>query len=190
MTRSRTERLTPRRIHQIVRKAVEKRIVDDGAHHAKTVIDSPSAGDAAHRRGGRRRRRQAIAPLLNALDRVDRCQRVANASRVYDDKARKKLFDKFNRVVANLGADETRKAEAVGREAESPDSGQTRGSTDDKKKCLGGRRKLLKRLDSDKENKVNSFAFLCFSLLGLGWIWLDLAQFGSGLEFPWTDQRA
>ena len=35
------------------------------------------------------------------------------------------------------------------------DEGLRRGSGTRKKKCPGGRRKPLKRLDSDKENKVN-----------------------------------
>ena len=45
----------------------------------------------------------AIAPLLKVLDRLDRYQRTAKVNEVYDDEARKKLFEKLNRVAANLG---------------------------------------------------------------------------------------
>jgi hypothetical protein len=40
------------------------------------------------------------------LDRLDRYQTVAGASQAYDDESRKKLFEKINRVAANLGIDE------------------------------------------------------------------------------------
>jgi hypothetical protein len=56
------------------------------------------------------KRPPAIAPLLKVLDPLDRYQRVDNASQVYDDEARKKLFDKINRVAAGLGVEEARKA--------------------------------------------------------------------------------
>jgi hypothetical protein len=59
-----------------------------------------------------------------------------------------------------------------------------------KKKRPWGRRKSLKRLDSDKEIRVNAAAFLWPGLAGFGWIWPDLAKFGSGLEFPWAYPRA
>ena len=37
------------------------------------------------------------------LDRLDRYQKTAKVNQVYDDDARKKLFEKLNRVAANLG---------------------------------------------------------------------------------------
>ena len=46
---------------------------------------------------------RAIAPLLKVLDRLDRYQKTAKVNQVYDDGARKKLFEKLNRVAANLG---------------------------------------------------------------------------------------
>ena len=46
------------------------------------------------------------------LDRLDRYQTVAGANQAYDDEARKKLFDKINRVAANLGMDEAMAAAA------------------------------------------------------------------------------
>jgi hypothetical protein len=45
----------------------------------------------------------AIAPYLKVLDRLDRYQKTAKVNQVYDDGARKKLFEKLNRVAANLG---------------------------------------------------------------------------------------
>jgi hypothetical protein len=53
-------------------------------------------------------------------------------------------------------------------------------SAHERKKGLGNPRNLLKRLDSDKENKGNSFDFFDRA-------WLDLAGFGSGLaEFGFS----
>jgi hypothetical protein len=47
------------------------------------------------------------------------------------------------------------------------------------KNALGGPSKSLITLDSDKEIQA-------FPLVGFGRAWLDLAQFGFGLDFPWT----
>jgi hypothetical protein len=54
----------------------------------------------------------AIAAYLKVLDRLDRYQTVAGANQVYDVEARKKLFDKINRVAANLDVDEVMQAAA------------------------------------------------------------------------------
>jgi len=51
-----------------------------------------------------------------------------------------------------------------------------------RKKAPRGQRKSLKRLDSDKEIQGNPSVFLGFIWLGLGWILLDLAKFGFGLD--------
>jgi hypothetical protein len=53
---------------------------------------------------------------------------------------------------------------------------------EERKKALGGQNKSLKRLVSDKEIKGNPSVFLGFIWLGLGWILLDLAKFGFGLD--------
>ena len=103
---AREEGVTSERIRQIVSEVLQKRAVDSGADHAKLQLDrlapvmqlaaeAVAAGDVT-----------AIAPYLKVLDRLDRYQRVAGANQVYDDEARKKLFDKLNRVAANLGVDE------------------------------------------------------------------------------------
>ena len=100
------EGVTGTRIRQIVSEVLQKRAVDSGADHAKLQLDrlapvmqlaaeAVAAGDVS-----------AIAPYLKVLDRLDRYQTVAGANQVYDDEARKKLFDKLNRVAANLGVDE------------------------------------------------------------------------------------
>ena len=68
------ERLTPERIRQIVREALERRLPDEDTDHAKLQ-----------------------------LDRLDRYQKTAKVNQVYDDDSRKKLFEKLNRVAANLG---------------------------------------------------------------------------------------
>jgi hypothetical protein len=107
------ERLTAERVRQIVRQALGRRIIDDGAEHAKLQLarlqpamrlagEAIADGDV-----------KAIAPLMKVLDRLDRYQKVANAVQVYDDEARRKLMDKINRVAANLGFDEARAAEAA-----------------------------------------------------------------------------
>jgi hypothetical protein len=100
------EHLTATRIRQIVSEVLQKRAVDCGADHAKLQLDrlapalqlgaeATAAGDVS-----------AITPYLKALDRLDRYQTVASANQVYDDEARKKLFDKIDRVAENLGIDE------------------------------------------------------------------------------------
>src|SRR5271165_4717256 len=106
------EGVTSERIRQIASEVLQKRSVDSGADHAKLQLDrlapvmqlaaeAVAAGDVT-----------AIAPYLKVLDRLDRYQTVAGANQAYDDEARKKLFDKINRVAANLGIDEVMAAAA------------------------------------------------------------------------------
>ena len=75
------ERLTAERVRQIVRKALEKRIIDEEAEHAKLQLarlqpamrlagEAIADGDVT-----------AIAPLMKVLDRLDRYQRAARPSR-------------------------------------------------------------------------------------------------------------
>jgi CRISPR/Cas system CSM-associated protein Csm2 small subunit len=97
------ERLTPERIRQIVREALERRLPDEDTDHAKLQLDrlrpAMRIAAAAVDEGDVR----AIAPLLKVLDRLDRYQKTAKVNQVYDDDSRKKLFEKLNRVAANLG---------------------------------------------------------------------------------------
>lgn len=97
------ERLTAERVRQIVREALARRLPDEDTDHAKLQLDqlrsamriataAVEGGDIA-----------AIPSFLKVLDRLDRYQKTAKVNQVYDDEARKKLFDKLNRVAANLG---------------------------------------------------------------------------------------
>jgi predicted transcriptional regulator len=100
------EGVTGERIRQIVAEVLQKRSVDSGADHAKLQLhrlapvmklaaEAVAAGDVT-----------AIAPYLKVLERFDRYQTIAGTNQAYDDEARKKLFDKINRIAANLGIDE------------------------------------------------------------------------------------
>jgi hypothetical protein len=104
------ERLTPERVRKIVRQAFERRIIDDGAEHAKLQLtrlrptmrlasDAIDGGDI-----------KAIGPLLKVLDRLDHYHKAAKAVQADDDEARRKLLDKINQLAANLGLDEARAA--------------------------------------------------------------------------------
>jgi hypothetical protein len=75
---------------------------------------------------------EAIAAHIKAPDRLDRYQRAAKVNQVYDDEARKRLFDKINRVAVNLGYDHAKTA------AESKDSEASAGSKDEKEKTPWG----------------------------------------------------
>src|SRR5271165_2251615 len=125
------ERLTAERVRQIVRQALEKRIIDEGAEHAKLQLarlqpamrlagEAIAEGDVT-----------AIAPLMKVLDRLDRYQRAAKAVQVYDDEARRKLMDKINRVAANLGVDEAKAAAKAAEAAEgAPPGGEAAALAD------------------------------------------------------------
>jgi hypothetical protein len=97
------ERLTPERVRKIVRQAFERRIIDDGAEHAKLQLtrlrptmrlasDAIDGGDI-----------KAIGPLLKVLDRLDDYHKAAKAVQADDDEARRKLMDKLNQVAAKSG---------------------------------------------------------------------------------------
>ena len=75
-TRSRTKRVSDRRIRQIVADALRRQQLDDPADHA---IIQLMRLDAAHELAAR------------AVD-----------SAIYDDAARKRLFEKLNRVAAGF----------------------------------------------------------------------------------------
>ena len=100
------EGLTATRIRQIVSEVLHKRVVDSRADHASLQLDrltpaiqlgaeAIAAGDVS-----------AISPYLKALDRLDRYQTVVGANQGYNDEARKKLMEKINRSLANLGVDD------------------------------------------------------------------------------------
>ena len=107
---AREEQLTPERVRQIVREALARRIVDDETDHAKLQLarlaQAMQIASIAVADGDVK----AIPAFLKVLDRLDRYQRTAKVSEVYDDEARKRLMDKINRVAANLGLDQARTA--------------------------------------------------------------------------------
>ena len=85
----------------------------------------------------------AIAPLLKVLDRLDRYQKTAKVNQVYDADARKKLFEKLNRVAANLGLaviEDPAKAKAKPalEAAPSLEPGEPKRPTDEKEKMPWG----------------------------------------------------
>jgi hypothetical protein len=100
---AREERLTAERVRQIVREALERRLVDEDADHAKLQLARLQAAMRITSRAVEDGDVTAVAPLLKVLDRLDRYQKTAKVNEVYDDDARKKLFEKLNRVAANLG---------------------------------------------------------------------------------------
>jgi hypothetical protein len=112
---AREEELTPERVRQIVREALERRLVDDETDHAKLQLArlAPAmqiAGIAVADGVVK-----AIPPFLKVLDRLDHYHRAAKVNQVYDDEARKRLFDKINHVAANLGLDHARTVAGGGR---------------------------------------------------------------------------
>ena len=97
--------------HRACARADAERLAADRDRRRRTPPDAPprrpacppSAGDEDRDRGDRGRRRRGDPSFLKVLDRLDRYQKTAKVNQVYDDDARKKLFEKLNRVAANLG---------------------------------------------------------------------------------------
>jgi hypothetical protein len=131
------EGVTAERVRQIVRGALEKRLLDEETDHAKLQLArlQPALRIAAETVADGHV--NAINPLLKVLDRLDRYQRTAKVNQVYDDEARKKLMDKLNRVAANLGFDKAIAASKAA-EAQSQDSGETAGAEEEKEKTPWG----------------------------------------------------
>ncbi len=116
------ERLSSKRISQIVSKTLQRRAVDSASDHAmlqlsrlepalRLAAGALAEGDV-----------EAISPYLKLLDRLDRYQKPLAAIDVYDDKARQKLLAKMNRALARLQAEKASKAAkaAAGAEATGP----------------------------------------------------------------------
>jgi hypothetical protein len=117
------ERLTAERVRQIVRQALQRRIIDEEAEHAKLQLARLQPAMRLAREAIADGDVTAIAPLMKVLDRLDRYQRAAKAVQVYDDEARRKLMDKINRVAVNPGvaAAEAAQGAPAGGEAAAPD---------------------------------------------------------------------
>jgi predicted transcriptional regulator len=144
---ARDEGVTAERIRQIVREALEKRLLDEETDHAKLQIarlqpairiaaEAVADGDV-----------KAIAPLLKVLDRLDRYQRTAKVKQVYDDEARQKLMAKINRVNRRLRGRRRR----LPREARIRTNRRNRGTR--KKKCPGGSAQVLEKVRSGQGNR-------------------------------------
>ena len=133
---AREEQLTPERIRQIVREALARRIVDDETDHAKLQLARLAQAMQIASMAVADGDVKAIPALLKVLDRLDRYQRAAKVSEVYDDEARKRLFDKINRVAANLGYDHV--GTAADRAPASADSEVAVGKEEEKEKMAWG----------------------------------------------------
>jgi hypothetical protein len=99
------------------------------------------------------------------LDRLDRYQKTAKVNQVYDEGARKKLFEKLNRVAANLGLaviEDPAKAGAAPAPEAAAELAAPQPPAGEKEKMPwgGGRRKPLKRLDPEKRIQGNQGRFL------------------------------
>ncbi|HTR13661.1 MAG TPA: hypothetical protein VMI72_10540 [Roseiarcus sp.] len=95
---AREERLTPKRVRQIVAEVLMRREVDDGSAHAhlqlarlqpllKVAAEAAASGDV-----------RAIPAALKVLDRLDRYQKAARVHRESGEEIRRKLLAKLNRM--------------------------------------------------------------------------------------------
>ena len=101
---AREEGVSDRRIRQIVADALRRQELDDPTDHA---IIQLMRLDAAHELAARAVDSgdlKAIDSLLKVLERMDRYHKAAARKAVYDDAARKRLFEKLNRVAAGFTA--------------------------------------------------------------------------------------
>ena len=90
--------------------ALARRQLDDGPDHALLQLvrlegAHELAAEAVH--GGDLK---AIGPYLKLLETIDRYQKAGARKVVYDAAARERLFAKLNRVVAQIEAEQARKA--------------------------------------------------------------------------------
>ncbi len=96
------EKVTTRRIRQIVAEVLRRRDVDSGSDHALLQLarleSALRLGAEALEAGDIR----ATGPYLAVLDRIDRYRRGAAPLPVYDEAARERLFAKLNRVANRL----------------------------------------------------------------------------------------
>jgi hypothetical protein len=122
-----------------VRDALEKRLLDEETDHAKLQLASLQPAMRIAAEAVADGHVKAIAPLIKVLDRLDRYQWTAKMNQVYDDEARKRLFDKINRVAENLEAEAERKAaKAAAGAAQSEDSPGSTEQSDEREKMPWG----------------------------------------------------
>jgi predicted transcriptional regulator len=104
------ERVTPRRVRQIVSEALKRQKADGGSDHAMLQcarLENALRLSAQRVAGGEI---AAIATYLKVLAGLDRDQSAAKANPVYDQAARERLLAKLNRAAARLERAEARKA--------------------------------------------------------------------------------
>jgi hypothetical protein len=97
---AREERVTPRRVRQIVSEALQRRKVDGGSDHAMLQLARLEHALRLSAEAVARGEIGAIAPHLKVLAQLDRYQGAASANQAYDQEARERLFAKINRVAA------------------------------------------------------------------------------------------
>lgn len=123
---AREERLSTRRVNQIVSEALQERPVDEARHHAllqlarlepaiKLVAGEMAQGDV-----------RAVSPYLGLLDQLDRYQAAAAAPAVYDEAERERLFAKLNRIAEREARRTERRAAGAAAAAASADGAEGR----------------------------------------------------------------
>jgi hypothetical protein len=133
------EGVTAERIRQVVREALGKRLLDEETDHVKLQLARLRPAMRIASEAVADGHIKAINPLLKVLDRLDRYQRTAKVTQVYDDEARQKLLDKLNRAAANLGYEEIIAATKAAAEASrSQGSGGPGGLEEAKEKTPSG----------------------------------------------------
>ena len=111
-----------------------------------------------------------------------RYQKTAKVNQVYDDDARKKLFEKLNRVAANLGLavienPAKAKEQAAPEPAPAPQlAAPSRRPRTRKRKRRRG--ELAERLEKARSGEADPRRSKPFPLPGLAGAWLNLAGFG------------
>ena len=99
---AREERVSPERVRQIVSEVLAKRVIARGEDHAYVQLERlmPALRLVGEAIG--RGELKAVGPLIKVIDRLDKHQETVVAKHTYGPEERQRLFDKINRVVANL----------------------------------------------------------------------------------------
>ncbi len=120
------ERLTSRRIRQIVSETLQRRAVDKRPEHAMLQLArlEPALRLAAGALA--KGEIEAISPYLKLLDRLDLYQKSAAVLEPYDDAARERLLAKLNRVAARVKRQDEKAAARRAAAAEAEGGGAKR----------------------------------------------------------------
>jgi len=100
---AREERVSPERIRQIVAEVLGKRVIDRGSDHARLQLERLMPALRVTGEAIARGELRAVAPLIKVIDRLDRHQETVIAKHEYGPEERRRLLDKINRVIDNLG---------------------------------------------------------------------------------------